>query len=254
MADTPIDKVAVVTGAASGIGLSIAQRLARDGAKVAIFDLDGGGAEAEAAKLRAGGATAIGVRVDVAARADIERGADEVRRQFGPVTILVNNAGVEGFGPFLDISPETWNRLLTINLTGTFHCCQVLLPDMLEAGWGRIVNISSSSTHSGQALMAHYVASKSGVVGLTKSLALEFAPRGVTVNTIPPGFIDTPMLRASDAKGRLGKGGIDDAIARTPVRRAGRPDDIAAACAFLVSDEAGYITGQVLGVNGGRNT
>jgi NAD(P)-dependent dehydrogenase (short-subunit alcohol dehydrogenase family) len=170
------------------------------------------------------------------------------------VTILVNNAGVEGFQPFLDISPETWNRLLTVNLTGTFHCCQVLLPDMIEAGWGRIVNISSSSTHGGQPLMAHYVASKSGVVGLTKSLALEFAPRGVTVNTIPPGFIDTPMLRASDAKGRLGQGGIDDAIARTPVRRAGRPDDIAAACAFLVSDEAGYITGQVLGVNGGRNT
>jgi 2-hydroxycyclohexanecarboxyl-CoA dehydrogenase len=253
MAETSIEKVAIVTGGASGIGLAIAQRLASDGAKVAIFDRNGDGAEAEAAKVRAGGATAIGVRVDVADRADIERGADEVRRQLGAVTILVNNAGVDGFQPFLDITAETWNRLLTVNLTGTFHCCQVVLPDMIEAGWGRIVNISSSSTHSGQPLMAHYVASKSGMIGLTKCLALEFGPQGVTVNTIPPGFIDTPMLRASDAKGLLGQG-IEANAARTPVRRAGRPEDIAAACAFLVSDEASYVTGQVIGVNGGRNT
>jgi 2-hydroxycyclohexanecarboxyl-CoA dehydrogenase len=140
-----------------------------------------------------------------------------------------------------------------VNLTGTFHCCQAVLPDMVKAGWGRIVNISSSSTHSGQPLMSHYVASKSGVVGLTKSLALEFGPRGITVNAIPPGFIDTPMTRRNEAKGLLGKG-VDHHASQTPVRRAGRPDDIAAACAFLVSEDAGYITGQVIGVNGGRNT
>jgi NAD(P)-dependent dehydrogenase (short-subunit alcohol dehydrogenase family) len=128
-----------------------------------------------------------------------------------------------------------------------------VLPDMIASGWGRIVNISSSSTHGGQPLMAHYVASKSGVVGLTKSLALEFGSKGVTVNTIPPGFIDTPMIRDAEANGQLGKS-VDFHAARTPVRRAGRPADIAAACAFLVSDEAGYITGQVIGVNGGRNT
>ncbi len=249
-----IEKVAVVTGGASGIGLAIAQRLARDGAKVAIFDLDGEAADQAAAAIVAEGSTAIGVAADVSDRAAIDRGADEVRAAFGPITILVNNAGMDGFAPFLKITEETWNRILAVNLTGTFHCCQAMLPDMIEVGWGRIVNISSSSTHGGQPFMTHYVASKSGVVGLTKSLALEFGAKGVTVNTIPPGFIDTPMLRRSDEKGRLGPGGIEDAIARTPVRRAGRPEDIAAACAFLVSDEASYVTGQIIGVNGGRNT
>ncbi|HSA49222.1 MAG TPA: SDR family oxidoreductase, partial [Yinghuangia sp.] len=126
-------------------------------------------------------------------------------------------------------------------------------PDMVEAKWGRIVNISSSSTHSGQPFQTHYVAAKSAVVGLTKSLALEFGPKGITVNTIPPGFVDTPMLRASEEKGLLA-GSVEDHAKLTPVRRAGRPEDIAAACSFLVSDEAGYITGQIIGVNGGRNT
>jgi NAD(P)-dependent dehydrogenase (short-subunit alcohol dehydrogenase family) len=124
---------------------------------------------------------------------------------------------------------------------------------MIATGWGRIVNISSSSTHGGQPFMAHYVASKSGVVGLTKSLALEFGPKGITVNTIPPGFIDTPMTRRNEAEGNLGDT-VEHHAEKTPVRRAGRPEDIAAACAFLVSEEAGYITGQIIGVNGGRNT
>jgi NAD(P)-dependent dehydrogenase (short-subunit alcohol dehydrogenase family) len=122
---------------------------------------------------------------------------------------------------------------------------------MVDAGWGRIVNISSSSTHSGVARMAHYVAAKSAVNGLTKSLALEYGPSGVTVNAVPPGFIDTPMLRAAEERGDTN---FERALAMTPVGRAGRPEDIAAACAFLVSEEAGYITGQILGVNGGRNT
>jgi 2-hydroxycyclohexanecarboxyl-CoA dehydrogenase len=156
-----------------------------------------------------------------------------------------------GFDPFLDIPLEKWNRILEVNLTGTFNCCQAVIPDMLEAGWGRIVNISSSSVHSGSARMTHYVAAKSGVVGLTKALALEFAPRGITVNTIPPGFIDTPMLRSAADSGSVS---IERSIGTTPVGRVGRPEDIAAACAFLVSEEASYVTGQVIGVNGGRNT
>jgi len=129
---------------------------------------------------------------------------------------------------------------------------QAVLPDMLDASWGRIVNISSSSTHSGVPYMSHYVAAKSAVNGLTKSLALEYGPSGITVNAVPPGFIDTPMLRNAETQGFLGD--VEQNIARTPVRRIGKPEDIAAACAFLSSDEAGYITGQILGVNGGRNT
>jgi 2-hydroxycyclohexanecarboxyl-CoA dehydrogenase len=253
MAEPLIEKVAVVTGGASGIGLGIAERLARDGAKVAILDLNGDDAASAADEIGDEGGTAIGLSVDVSDRAAIDGAVAEVHEQFGPITILVNNAGMEGFQPFLDITLETWNRILAVNLTGTFHCCQAVLPDMLDAGWGRIVNISSSSTHSGQPLMTHYVASKSGMVGLTKSLALEFGPKGVTVNTIPPGFIDTPMTRRNEAKGRLGKG-VDEVAKVTPVRRAGLPEDIAAACAFLVSDEASYVTGQIIGVNGGRNT
>ncbi|MGN5237120.1 SDR family NAD(P)-dependent oxidoreductase [Rhodococcus sp. SJ-3] len=253
MSELSGDKVAVVTGAASGIGLGIAQRLAADGAKVAIFDLNTAAAEEAAAKISATGATSIGIGVDVSDRDQIQAGIDIVHEVFGPVAILVNNAGMEGFRPFLKITPDVWNRLLAVNLTGTFHCCQLLIPDMMDVGWGRIVNISSSSTHSGQPFMTHYVASKTGVVGLTKSLALEFGEHGITVNTIPPGFIDTPMTRRNEAKGRLG-GSVESHAERTPVRRPGRPEDIAAACAFLVSDEAGYITGQILGVNGGRNT
>ena len=160
---------------------------------------------------------------------------------------------MEGFDPFLKITAEKWNRILAVNLTGTFDCCQAVVPDMIEEGWGRIVNISSSSAQGGQPLMTHYVASKAGVIGFTKALALELGPKGITVNTIPPGFIDTPMLRGSERKGRLGEG-VEHHASLTPVRRVGRPEDIAAACAFLVRDEASYITGQVIGVNGGRNT
>jgi NAD(P)-dependent dehydrogenase (short-subunit alcohol dehydrogenase family) len=253
MAETSVEKVAIVTGGASGIGFGIAQRLAADGAKVAVFDIDAAAADAAVATIEADGGSALAVEVDVADRASVERGVEAVRDRFGPVTILVNNAGKEGFEKFLSISLESWNSILTVNLTGTFHCCQVVLPDMVAAGWGRIVNISSSSAQGGQPLMTHYVASKAGMIGFTKALALEFGPKGITVNTVPPGFIDTPMVRRSEAQGRLGEG-VEHHASLTPVRRAGQPDDIAAACAYLVSDEASYVTGQVIGVNGGRNT
>ena len=168
-------------------------------------------------------------------------------------TVLVNAAGLDGFKRFANITFEDWQRVIDVNLHGVFHTIQAVLPDMVEAGWGRIVNISSSSTHSGAPYMSHYVAAKSAVNGLTKSLALEYGPSGITVNAVPPGFIDTPMLRNAEEQ-RAILGDIDETIARTPVRRIGKPEDIAAACAFLVSEEAGYITGQILGVNGGRNT
>jgi 2-hydroxycyclohexanecarboxyl-CoA dehydrogenase len=246
-------RVAVVTGGASGIGLAIAERLASEGLAVAIFDRDGEAAQAAAARIEAAGGTARGVPVDVSARDAVQAGLATTAEQLGVPTVLVNNAGIDGFEPFLKITPERWQQLLDVNLTGTFHCCQAMLPGMVEAGWGRIVNISSSSAQSGQPYMAHYVSSKAGMIGLTKALALEFGPKGVTVNTIPPGFVDTPMLRVTESKGLLG-GSVEDHIKRTPVRRVGLPADIAAMCAFLVRDEAGYVNGQVLGVNGGRNT
>jgi NAD(P)-dependent dehydrogenase (short-subunit alcohol dehydrogenase family) len=246
-------RTAIVTGGASGIGLACATRLARDGSKVAVLDLDTDAAAVAAATIEAAGGTAISVTADVTDRPAVEAAVAEVAERLDPPTILVNNAGLQGFTPFLKISVELWQRILDVNLTGTFHCCQVVVPHMLDAGWGRIVNISSSSAQGGQQLMTHYVSSKAGVIGFTKALALELGPKGITVNTIPPGFIDTPMLRDSEAKGLLGPG-VDAAIATTPVRRIGTPEDIAATCAFLARDEASYITGQVIGVNGGRNT
>jgi len=232
-------KNAVVTGGGSGIGQAIVNRLRADGHHVAVLDLKPGDDE-------------FAFAADVTDRAQIDEVLAGIRAKFGPVSILVNAAGLDSFKKFHDVSFERWQRVIDVNLNGVFHCIQAVLPDMIEAGWGRIVNISSSSTHSGAPYMAPYVAAKSAVNGLTKTLALEYGPSGITVNAVPPGFIDTPMLRAAADKGFLGD--IDKTIAATPVRRIGKPEDIAAACAFLVSEEAGYITGQLLGVNGGRNT
>ena len=232
-------KTAVVTGGGSGIGQAVAQRLRTDGYHVATIDLRPSDED-------------FAHTADVTDRGQLDAAFTTIRGQLGPVTVLVNAAGLDGFGRFTDITFEEWQRVIDVNLNGVFHCVQAVLPDMIEAGWGRIVNISSSSTHSGTARMAHYVAAKSAVNGLTKVLALEYGPRGITVNAVPPGFIDTPMLRSAEQHGFLGD--VGEQIKRTPVRRIGRPEDIAAACAFLVSEEAGYITGQILGVNGGRNT
>jgi 2-hydroxycyclohexanecarboxyl-CoA dehydrogenase len=232
-------KTAVVTGGGSGIGLAVVQRLRADGLDVAAIDLRPSDDD-------------LSFTADVTDRSQIDAALAAIRAQLGPVAILVNAAGLDGFKRFGNITFEDWQRVVDVNLHGVFHMTQAVLPDMVEAGWGRIVNISSSSTHSGAPYMSHYVAAKSAVNGLTKSLALEYGPSGVTVNAVPPGFIDTPMLRAAEKNGFLGD--IDETIARTPVRRIGKPEDIAAACAFLISEEAGYITGQILGVNGGRNT
>ena len=245
---------AIVTGAASGIGLAITEALAARGCSVAMLDLQEAALETEVARLRDLGRTVSGYVCDVTDRPGVEATADRVRAELGAPLILVNNAGRPLFRKFLSITIEEWEQVIDVNLTGTFHLCQVVLPDMVDAHWGRVVNISSSSTHGGQPYMSGYVAAKSAVIGLTKSLALEHGPDGITVNTIPPGFIDTPMLRADAERGRLGPGGIDDAVARTPVRRIGEAEDIANATVFLCQDESSYITGQIIGVNGGRNT
>jgi 2-hydroxycyclohexanecarboxyl-CoA dehydrogenase len=243
-------RVAVVSGAASGIGLAIGRRLAADGRRVALLDLDGDTAEQAAADLRRSGASALAAPVDVSDRGAVDLAFDRVRDELGPVEILVTSAGLDEFTPFTEITSQQWERMLAVNLTGTFHCLQAAVPDMLAAGWGRIVTISSSSAQGGAARMAHYVASKGGVIGLTKALAVELGPKGITVNTIPPGSIDTPMSNRAQERGSLPD---SDVIAKMlPVRRIGTPEDIAAACAFLCSDEAGYITGQQINLNGGR--
>jgi 2-hydroxycyclohexanecarboxyl-CoA dehydrogenase len=245
---------AIVTGGASGIGLAISERLGRDGAKVSVFDLDLEQAELAAQGIRDAGGLAIACQVDVSDRAQVDDAVERTRAELGPVLVLVNGAGKDGFDPIMDITTELWERIIAVNLTGTFHCTQSVLPDMLEAKWGRIVNISSSSAQTGAVHMSHYSASKGGVIALTKTLALELGPLGITVNTIPPGAIDTPMSRRAAAAGRFGGGTLEDVGRHLPVRRIGIPEDIAAACAYLVSDEAGYVTGQIIGVNGGRVT
>ena len=178
-----MSRVAVVTGGASGIAGAIGRRLAAHGAPVAIFDRHAAAAETAAAALVSDGGKAIGLTVDVTDRSGIDAALDEVRARLGRPAILVNSAGVTLDRPYLEITTETWNRVLAVNLPGTFDCCQAVLPDMIDAGWGRIVNISSSSVHSGVPGMVCYVTSKSGVVGLTKSLALEFGRYGIMVNT-----------------------------------------------------------------------
>jgi 2-hydroxycyclohexanecarboxyl-CoA dehydrogenase len=243
-------RVAVVTGAASGMGLAIAQRLAGSGHRVAVLDLNGVAAERAAEDLRGSGAQALGIAADVADRGAVDRALAHVHRELGPVEIVVTSAGLDEFTSFTDITPSQWDRMLAVNLTGTFHCVQAAVPDMMAAGWGRIVTISSSSAQSGAKRMAHYVASKGGVIALTKALAAELGPHGITVNTIPPGSVETPMTRRAEAAGDLPS---TDALAKMiPVRRMGTPDDVAAACDFLCSEEAGYINGQQINVNGGR--
>jgi NAD(P)-dependent dehydrogenase (short-subunit alcohol dehydrogenase family) len=242
-------RVAVVTGGASGIGLGVARHLAAAGHRLALLDRDGAGAEAAAKELQAPDHDALGLAVDVSDRDAVDAGFERVRAELGPVEILVTSAGIESFDPIDAITREQWDRIIAVNLTGTFACAQAAIPDMVAVGWGRIVTISSSSAQSGAPNMAHYAASKGGVISLTKALAVDLARKGVTVNTIAPSLVDTPMARAAEAAGDFP--GVDVVGPMVPLGRAGTPDDIAAACAFLCSDAGSYITGQVVGVNGG---
>lgn len=238
-------RVAVVTGSGSGIGRGIAQRFAREGAAVGVWDLNADSAAETADLITAAGGQALAVEADCANEAAIKAATEETRAKFGLINILVNNAGVAPFTPYMDIKHDEWDRVIAINLKGPHLCIREMLPAMLEAGWGRVVNITSSSTQSGSFAQVHYVASKGGLLGMTKALALEFAASGVTFNMVPPGFIDTPMLRGSP---------VDvEAFAKTlPMKRPGTVEEMAAACVYLASEDAGYVTGQTISVNGGR--
>jgi NAD(P)-dependent dehydrogenase (short-subunit alcohol dehydrogenase family) len=244
-----MSRVAVVTGGASGVGRSIADHLARAGHAVAVLDLDGDAAIAAAADLGTGSARAFGTRVDVADRSAVNAAFDQVRDTLGPIEILVTSAAVSGFERFRELSAETWQRTLDVNLTGTFHCMQAAIGDMIAAGWGRIVTISSAAGQTASPRQAHYSASKGGVIAMTKTVAAEFARKGITANTVPPFTVDTPMLRAAQAAGHLPPS--DVLAGHVPAGRLGTVDDIGATCAFLCSEDASFITGQVIAPNGG---
>ena len=245
-----LERNVVVTGAASGIGLATAQCFAREGARVALWDIDEEGAKRAAFDLVAAGAKAIASRVDVSNRVEVDAAVERVHAECGLVEIIVNNAGITYFKPFMDMTEANWDHVMSVNLKSVLVCTQAVLPDMLASKWGRIINISSSSAQTGSARMTAYAASKGGVIAFTKALAQELAPTGVTVNNIAPGFVDTPMLRNEGIAG-LGLS-VNEVAARSPMGRAGRPENIAAACAYLASDNADYITGHTLSVNGGR--
>lgn len=245
-------KTALVTGAANGIGRAISKRLARDGIAIGVLDLLTDGAQSVANEINAGGGKAIALTADVSKRSDVQRAVTQLKGAFGPVTIVVNNAGITGFVPFLELTDDQWDRMLTINLKSAFIVTQTVIPDMIAAGWGRIVNISSSSAQSGAVNMAHYSSSKGGMIALTRTLAVEFGALNITCNTIPPRFVHNTAMSFESFERPEMKARFQANIDAGPIRRHGEPEDIAGAAAWLVSDEAGYVTGQVIGVNGGR--
>ncbi len=245
-----VEKVALVTGAAAGIGAACAKRLAEDGIAIGVLDLDAGRCSDTVAAITGAGGRAIALGADISNRDQVRAALTELRDAFGPVTIVVNNAGVTDFTPFEELTDEKWDFIYRVNVRGTFIVTQEALPDMKSANWGRIVNISSSSGQTGAASMIPYSSSKGAVITMTRSLAQELGPHGITVNNIPPGSVmGTIMSEANREKFNIP---TDTLAATIPVRRVGEPADIANACAWLCSEASGYVTGQTIGVNGGR--
>lgn len=235
-------RVALVTGGTRGIGAGIAKRLQKDGYKVAVCDV----VDEQIAKFKE--ETGIpGWNINVADFASVSEGLKAVEAEVGPIDVLVNNAGITRDGRFVKMTREkNWDPVIAVNLGSVFNTCNVVLPGMTERKWGRIVNISSMNGQRGQFGQCNYSATKAGVIGLSRSMALECARAGVTVNVIAPGFILTEMTAA------MPKEILDGEVAKIPVQRIGQPEDIAAAVAFLASDDAAFITGQTLSVNGGQ--
>jgi 2-hydroxycyclohexanecarboxyl-CoA dehydrogenase len=237
----------IVTGAARGIGRAIARRLAEEGCAVGVLDVDGAGAEAAAAELRGGGARALGLAADVRDFGAVQGAFGACEAELGPLFGLVNNAGWDRAADFADTDPAFWRQVIDVNLYGPLHATRAALPGLLARGAGRIVSIASDAGRVGSSGEAVYSACKGGVIAFTKSVAREVARRGVTLNCVAPGPTDTELLAAVDPTGRL-----QQALARAiPMGRLGRPDDLPGAVAFLLSDDAAFITGQVLSVSGG---
>lgn len=244
-------KVAVVTGAASGIGRAIAARLAADGARVAVADIHGSAAADAAREIVAAGGDAVAVTVDVGRYESVVAGFEEVRRHLGPVGILVNAAGWDRLEPFVRNSPELWDTLIAVNLKGPIHCCRAAIDDMIAGGGGRIINISSDAARVGSTGEAVYSACKGGLLSFSKTLARELARHHINVNVVCPGPTETPLLAGIVASGPDGARVIEAMKRSIPLRRLGRPADIAGAVAFFASADADFVTGQVLSVSGG---
>jgi len=238
-------RVALVTGASRGIGREIALTLCRNNFDVVVASPEVEKNEEVAEAIRQCGGTTMTLDLDVSSRESVKQGVEAVLKEMGRVDVLVNNAGITRDGLAVRMKPEDWERVLQINLTGAFYMAQAVIPAMMKERWGRIINIASVVGEMGNAGQANYVSSKAGLIGLTKCLALELAPRNITVNAIAPGYIETDMTAVlpQEVKDRM--------LAMIPLKRFGQPKDIAHAVRFLASEEAGYITGAVLRVNGG---
>jgi 3-oxoacyl-[acyl-carrier protein] reductase len=238
-------KTALITGASRGIGRACAIALAQSGVRVALAARDLTKLEEVAGEVRALGGEAYVVAIDMTSMDSIKDAVAAVAKDFGRIDILVNNAGITKDGLALRMKPEDWDAVLRTNLTGAFFAIQQVMQGMMKERWGRIINISSVVGESGNPGQANYVASKAGLIGLTKSLAQEIASRNITVNAVTPGFIETDMTAVLTDEQRT------NMLAHIPLKRLGKAEDVAAAVKFLASDEAGYITGHVLSVNGG---
>jgi 3-oxoacyl-[acyl-carrier protein] reductase len=246
------DRVALVTGAAQGIGAAVAQRLAADGAKVGVLDLNQDAATAVAEQITAAGGQAIGLGADVSQREQVQAAVDSLVEHFGALHVLVNNAGVLRDNLLFKMTDDDWTLVMEVHLRGAFLASQLAQKHMVEAKYGRIISMSSTSA-LGNRGQANYATAKAGLQGLTKTLAIELGPFGITANAIAPGFIETAMTKATAERTGSSIEQMREAVASAvPVRRGGVPADIANTVAFFAGEESGYVTGQVIYVDGGR--
>lgn len=246
------NKVALVTGARRGMGRTHALALARQGAKVAVTDIDAKECLPVVEEIKSMGGEAACFKMDVSNKAEVEKVFDEVIKQFGRLDILVNNAGIYSPKAALEITEADWDKMIDINLKGQFNCAQRAAKEMLKNKWGRIINISSIASGGvgiGFPGAAHYAASKGGIIGMTETLAVEFAEMGINVNAIAPGAIDTPMVREPGKE--LVKEALEEIMLRAPLKRIGKPEEVSALVVFLASEEASYVTGATFNVDGG---